>query len=62
MESKNGKKNGKKAKKEGPDFKSVLEGPHKHLVEAIEHGSSDPAIIKHLKKSLKKATGYTWKS
>lgn len=41
-------------------FIEVLESEHKWLVEAIEHGSSDPAVIEAYVKELKEKTGYEY--
>lgn len=42
-------------------FIEVLESEFYPLVEAIEHGSSDPEIIKNLQKELFQKTGYNYK-
>jgi len=42
-------------------FEEILNSEHKHLVEAIEHGSTDPEVINNLKKELKEKTGWVWK-
>ena len=41
-------------------FIQVLESEFKYLIEALEHGSSDPKIIKGLKDQLFLKTGYKW--
>ena len=43
-------------------FTEILESEHYHLVEAIEHGSSDPAIMQKCIDDLYNATGYQWVS
>ena len=42
-------------------FEEVLQSEHKHLVEAIEHGSSDPEVMEWLYKELELKTGYSYK-
>ena len=41
-------------------FQQVLESEFYYLVEAIEHGSSDPEVEKQLRAELKEKTGYKW--
>jgi len=41
-------------------FTQILESEHRHLVEAIEWGSSDPEIIAWLVKELEIKTGYKY--
>ena len=41
-------------------FTQVLQSEFYYLVETIEHGSSDPAIIENCKKELFEKTGYKW--
>lgn len=41
-------------------FAQVLESEFYYLVEAIEHGSSDPKVIEDYKVELYNKTGYTW--
>lgn len=43
-------------------FIQVLESEHYHLVESIEHGSSDAEIIKNLKAELYRKTGFKYKT
>ena len=42
------------------NFIQVLESEFYYLVEAIEHGSSDPEVIKNCQKELKEKTGYLY--
>lgn len=56
------KNSGQDEKKKNFTFMEVLADKEgKSLVEALEHGSSDPAIIKDLKKQLKDKFGYDYK-
>lgn len=41
-------------------FIEILESKHYYLIEAIEHGSSDPEIIKNCKEELFDKTGYRY--
>lgn len=41
-------------------FIQVLNSEYKWLVEGIEHGSSDNAVIENLKTILFEKTGYKW--
>ncbi len=42
-------------------FEEILESEYRWLVEGIEHGSSDPHIIKAYRFELKQKTGYDYK-
>ncbi len=48
----------RKTRKKAMTFIEVLQSEYYYLVEAIEHGSSDPQIIKDLKQELYEKTGY----
>jgi len=41
-------------------FTEVLQSEFYYLIEAIEHGSSDPSVITTLIADLYKKTGYTY--
>lgn len=41
-------------------FDEVLESEFRYLVESLEHGCSDPAIIALLKRELFERTGYVY--
>ena len=41
-------------------FTEVLESEFYHLVESIEHGSSDNEVSENYKKELYAKTGYKW--
>ena len=41
-------------------FIEILESEFYYLVEAIEHGSSDPEVIKNYRQELKEKTGYLY--
>ena len=42
-------------------FEEVLNSKHRHLIEAIEHGCSDPELMALIKKELFEKTGYIYK-
>ena len=48
----------RKTRKKAMTFMEVLQSEYYYLVEAIEHGSSDPQIIEDLKQELYEKTGY----
>ncbi len=41
-------------------FIEILESEHYHLIEALEHGSSDPEIMENLKTELFEKTGFKY--
>ena len=41
-------------------FEEVLDSEFRYLVEALEHGCSDPAVIDYLITKLKEKTGYIY--
>lgn len=41
-------------------FIEILQSEYYYLVEAIEHGSTDPEVIELFKKELFDRTGYEW--
>lgn len=41
-------------------FTEILRSEFYYLVEAIEHGCSDPLVIEQYKAELKDKTGYDW--
>lgn len=42
------------------DFEAIIESEYYYLIEAIEHGSSDPEIMENMLRELKEATGYSY--
>ena len=41
-------------------FSEIIESEYYYLIEAIEHDSSDPEIVKSMLKELKDKTGYIY--
>ncbi len=46
--------------KKAMTFTEILRSEFYYLVEAIEHGCSDVAILQNLKETLFTETGYRW--